>query len=151
MASRSIFTIEDYSAEKSSFAVAGVAASSANYDAQQTLLIALADAVEDLIIGALRKREYVASVAFPNTGDVTNAFAQRELKWLITYSDDVTGKLQQCEIAAPDLSLLVAGSDLLDLAGTEGAAFVTAFEAFVKSDAGNAVTVQSGRVVGRNL
>jgi len=151
MPSRTNFRIMDYSGEASNFRLAGANVSSANYDAQQVLVIALSDAIEDLIIGQLAERAFTSSVAEPNTVAPTNPFAQRELKWLVTYQDATTGDLQQCEIAAPDLSLLVPGSDLLDLAGTEGAAFVDAFEAFVQSAAGNAVTVQTVRLVGRNI
>lgn len=151
MASRTIYTIEDASGERSSFRVAGVTISSANYDAQQVLVQALSDALEDMILGALRKREFVSSVTIPNSGVVDNNFAQRENKWLVTYTDTTTAKKQQAEIACPDLDLLVAGSDLMDIGGTEGVAFVTAFEAVVKSENGNAVTVDSIRYVGRNL
>lgn len=151
MASRTNFTITDYGQERSSFAVVGADISSANYDAQQVEVIALSDAVEDIIIGQLTKREFTASVAFPDTAPVTNQFAQRELKWFVTYSDTVTGKLQSVEIATPDLALLVAGSDLMNVSAGAGAAFVTAFEAFVLSADGNPVTVESVRLVGRNL
>lgn len=152
MASSTNFRITDFSNENSSFRVAGAAISSANYDAQQTAVIALSDAIEAIIIGQLAERRFTSSVAQPNTVAPTNAFAQRELKWLVTYSDDVTGDLQQAEIATPDLDQLVAGSDVMDTGtGTPGEDFVTAFEAFVKSAAGNAVSVISIRLVGRNI
>lgn len=151
MPSSTNFRIVDTSGENSSFRVAGADVSSANYDAQQTQVIALSDAIEGLIIGQLAERRFTSSVAFPDTVAPSDPYAQRELKWLITYSDDVTGDLQQIEVATPDLSLLVPGSDVLDLASTEGAAFVTAFETFARSKDGNAVTVVGGRLVGRNI
>jgi len=151
MASRVTFTILDYSNEQSSFAVNGESVSSANYDAQQTEAIALSDAVEAISIGTLSKREFTSSIAFPEAGLPTSQYAQRELKWFVRYSDDVNGLKQSCEIAAPDLTLLVAGTDLMNTAAGAGAAFVTAFEAFVKSSDGNAVSVDSVQLVGRKL
>jgi len=151
MPSRTNFRITDYSAESSNFRVAGVDVSSANYDAQQTQVIALSNAVEGIIIGQLAERAFTSSVAQPDTVAPTDPFAQRELKWLVTYTDDTTGDLQQVEIATPDLALLVAGSDLMNVAAGAGATFVTAFEAFVRSADGNAVSVVSIRLVGRNI
>lgn len=151
MASRSTFSITDFSREVSTFQVNGINVSSANYDAQQTQLIALSDAVIGISIGTVTKREFVSSIAFPESGTPSNAFAQREMKWFVTYSDTVTGLLQSSEIACPDLALLVANTDLMDLTLAASAAFVTAFEAFVRSSDGNPVNVESVRVVGRNL
>lgn len=151
MASRVNFTVTDYTRESSNFAVNGISISSANYDAQITAAIALSAAIEGLIIGQLAKREVVASIAFPQTSTPTDPFAQREMKWLVVYQDDTTSKLQSLEIACPDLALLTPNTDLLNLASTEGAAFVTAFESFVRSSDGNTVSVVSARLVGRNL
>lgn len=151
MPSSTNFKIIDYSGESSSFRVAGTTISSANYDAQQTEVIALSDAIENIIIGQLAERRFTSSVAEPNTVAPTNQFAQRELKWLVTYTDDVLGDVMQCEIATPDLALLVAGSDLMNTSAGAGAAFVTAFEAFVTGKTGNAVSVVSVRLVGRNI
>jgi len=151
MASRVNFTITDYTRESSNFSVNGINVSSANYDAQQTQAIALSDAIEGLSIGQVAKREFISSIAFPETATPTDPFAQREMKWLVVYQDDTTSKLQSMEIACPDLALLVPNTDLLDLTSTEGAAFVTAFEAFARSSDGNPVSVVSARLVGRNL
>jgi len=84
----------------------------------------------------------------------TSPYAQRELKWLVTYSGNTSGKKFTIEIACPDVTdNVVPNTDLADLASTDWAAFVTAFEAYVKSpDNGTeAVTVLSARVVGRNI
>lgn len=151
MPSRLTHTILDYSNEQSAFGVEGETVSSANYDAQLTEAIALTNAIVGIVIGTVAERKFLASVASPESGLPASQYAQRELKWLVTYSDDVTGDIQQCEIACPDLTLLVAGSDLMNLAGAPGLAFVAAFEAFVKSRSGNAVSVDSVRLVGRKI
>lgn len=151
MASRLTHTILDYSNEQSAFGVEGVTVSSANYDAQLTEAIALTTAIQGIVIGTVAERKFLASVANPESGLPASQYAQRELKWLVTYSDTVNGDIQQCEIACPDLTLLVAGSDLMNLAGAPGLAFVAAFEDFVISKSGNAVNVDSIRLVGRKI
>lgn len=85
------------------------------------------------------------------SGKATDALAHREIKYLVRYSDNVTGKIYRAEIPCADLSLLDGDTDFLSLSSTEGAAFVTAFEANCLSEVGNAVTVQSIQFVGRNL
>jgi len=151
MASRLTHTILDYSGESSAFGVAGVSVSSANYDGQITEAIALTTAIEGIVLGTVAERKFLASVAEPESGLPASQYAQRELKWLVSYSDTVNGDVQQCEIACPDLTLLVAGSDLMNLAGAPGLAFIAAFEAFVRSKSGNTVNVDSVRLVGRNI
>jgi hypothetical protein len=81
-------------------------------------------------------------------------YAQRELKWLITYQGDSSGKLFSIEIACPDITdNIVPATDLADLASTDWAAWVTAFEDFARSpdDLAETVTVVSARLVGRNI
>lgn len=151
MASRLTHTILDYSNEQAAFGVAGVSVSSANYDAQITKAIALTSAIQGIVIGTVAERKFLASVANPESGLPASQYAQREMKWLVTYTDDVTGTVQQCEIACPDLTLLVAGSDLMNLAGAPGLAFVAAFEDFARSAVGNTVAVVSVRLVGRKI
>lgn len=151
MPSRVIFTVEDYSGESSSFGVEGIDVDSANYDAQQTEAIALSTAVANVSIGTLAERKFVASIANPESGQPASQYAQRELKWLVTYVDTVTGDLQQSEIPCPDLTLLVAGTDLMNTAAGAGAALKTAWDAFVQSKAGNAVSLTTARLVGRNI
>lgn len=85
------------------------------------------------------------------SGPATSALAQRENKWLVRATDDVNGKYVQFEIPCADLTLLSGGTDVLDLSGTEAAAFVTAAEANILSQDGNAISIESIQFVGRNL
>ena len=81
--------------------------------------------------------------------NITNPEAQRENKWLVRYHD-TAGALYSIEIPTAKLSLLDAGTEFLDLTGTEAAAFVTAFQAGAVSPTdGSAVTVDSIQFVGR--
>jgi len=153
MATLNTIQITDYSNEKSSFGVVSVTANAGNLAAQQTLAAALVGAVEDLTIGEVTKQQ-MALVILDAPAIPTSPFAQRELKWLVQYQGDTSGKLFSTEIAAPDITDNVApNTDIADLSSTDWAAFVTAFEAYVKSpDNGTeAVTVIGARVVGRNI
>jgi len=153
MATTNNFQITDYSNEKSNFSVTSITANAGNLAAQQTAAAALAGAVEDLTIGELTKQTQnliiLDSPAIP-----TSPYAQRELKWLVQYQGDSSGKMFSVEIAAPDITdNVVENTDIADLASTDWAAFVTAFESYVRSpDNGTeTVTVIGARLVGRNI
>jgi len=147
------FQITDYSNEKSTFSVNGVTVNAGNFAAQATLAAALAGAVEDLSIGELTKQITVVPVV-DTPAIPTNPYAQREMKWLVRYSGDVSGKLFSIEIAAPDITdNVVPNTDVADITSTDWVAFVTAFEAYAKSPDDNteSVTVVDARLVGRNI
>ena len=117
------------------------------------MLDAVADAVANLSIGVLSKETY-GILLIDAPGIATNPYAQRELKWLVQYQGNTSGKLFSIEIAAPDVTdNVVVNSDVADLTSTDWAAFKTAFEAYAKSpDNGTeAVTVIGAMLVGRNL
>jgi len=147
------FQITDYSNEKSNFGVNSTVLTAGNFAAQQTLAAALATAIEDLTIGELTKQ--VALVPVIDTPAIpTDPYAQRELKWLVRYQGDSSGKMFSIEIAAPDITgNVVPNTDVADITSADWAAFVTAFEAYAKSpdDVAETVTVIDARVVGRNI
>lgn len=153
MPTQNTFQITDYSDEKSTFAVLSVTGNAGNLTAQEGLAAALHDAVEDLTIGALTKQSY--SILLVDTPAIpTNPYAQREMKWLVKYVGNTSGKAFSIEIAAPDITdNVVINSDVADLGSTDWLAFKSAFEGYVKSpDNGTeAVTVVSARLVGRNI
>jgi len=153
MPSRTTFSIQDYSKEMSSFGVVSVTGTAANLTAQLALAAALSSAVENLTIGHLDKYAYQIPV-LDNPITPSNIYAQREMKWLVTYTGNTSGKSFSVEIAAPDLTgNVIPNTDMGNLTSTDWAAFVTAFQNYARSpDNGTeAVTVQSVRVVGRNL
>lgn len=153
MATRNQFQIRDYSNELSSFAVTSVTGNAGNLTAQLALQAALSSAVENLSIGHLDKYTYVIEgLNSPITP--TNVYAQREMKWLVSYMGDTSGKLFQIEIACPNMTDNVApNSDLADLTSTDWVAFIAAFEDYARSpDNGTeTVTVTAARLVGRNI
>jgi len=153
MATGNQFQITDYSNEKSSFGVTSITANAGNLAAQQTAAAALFAAIEDLSIGELTKQS-MNLIIYDTPAIPTSPYAQRELKWLVQYQGDSSGKLFSVEIAAPDITdNVVVNTDVADLASTDWAAFVTAFESYVRSpDNGTeTVTVIGARLVGRNI
>lgn len=81
----------------------------------------------------------------------TDPQAQREKKWLVRYQDTTNFAIYRVEIPGADLSIgLIPGTDLLDLTGTEAAAFVSAFEALAQSPEGHSVNVLDITYVGRS-
>lgn len=76
----------------------------------------------------------------------------REDKMMATYQDNVTLALYQVELPTRDNTLaVVPGTDYYNLAVAPWANFKTKFEAFVVSPDGNAVTLISVKLVGRNV
>jgi len=153
MATQNTIQITDYSNEKSSFGVVSVTGNAGNLTAQEGLAAALTAAVANLTIGVVSKHQYgITLIDAP--GIPTNPYAQREMKWLVQYQGNTSGKIFSTEIAAPDVTdNVVANSDVADLGSVDWLAFVSAFEAYVKSpDNGTeAVTVVKAKLVGRNL
>lgn len=84
------------------------------------------------------------------TGLPAAADAQREWAVRCQYQDDVTGRFYRFDIPAPIDALVQDGTDLIDATEALWVAFKTAFEANCVSPDGNAVTLVSGRIVGRH-
>jgi len=152
MASKVTFGFLDYDSEKSSFSVEGVDLTAANLVAQLALIAALQAATVAITIGTNSDETVLLSREVISSTPPANPFAQRETKWLVTYSDDVTGDIHQAEIPTADLSNLTTNGGFLDTSpGSQGEDFVTAFESFVRGEGVNAVTVTNVRHIGRNL
>lgn len=150
----SIFTlnVNDHDNEKSPATFRGVDLTAVNFDAQATLRATLEAAVAAIIIGNINTRQVLALRENVTPGLPASPFAQRETKWLVTYSDNVTGDEYQLELPTADLSNKAGNTALMDVApASQGADFVAAFEAFHLSPLGNAVTFIEARHVGRNI
>lgn len=144
-------TYIDYSMERSTAGFRGVTLTAANFDAQATLMNSLVGATQAIVLGTKVKDQRIAVVTTFTETKPTSPFAQRENKWLVRYTDNVTPNGNgSMEIPAPDLQFLNNEGTFLDLTTTEGAAFETAFNAFQRSRLGNAVTLVSVQYVGRN-
>lgn len=78
-------------------------------------------------------------------------FAQRELGLLIEYQDNVTTGKYRITIPGPDWATIgLQGTDLVNTDAADWVTLRTALQTVAVSPLGNAITVLSGRLVGRN-
>ena len=143
-------TINDFGAESSNVRVTAAAITAANHDAQVAAMTSFFDAMVAITEGLKVRQEYgnFDQILDGQTG-ASSKSAQRERKWLVRYHD--ANQSWRLEIPCADLQYLDDNNkEYLDLASTEGAAFKSAFEAFVLSPDGLATTVDSVQHVGRN-
>lgn len=146
MGKRMTYSIKDYSGENTAVQCY-IADSVADLAATATLRTA----IETISRGRPQRAE-VSEFELLQSGPATDADANRELKVLIGYTDNLTGKLYTFTIPcvlASDFTR-IAGTDFVDITATPLAGFVTAFEAVGASEFGNAVSVQYAKIVGRN-
>lgn len=136
----------DYSNEKSTTGVyVGDAITTEN-------ATTFADAIAGVSIGTRGDAAVLRRVVV-DAGSVTppvNKFAQRELKFLCRYTDNVNGKEYSFTIPCADADLVVGNTDMIDLAAGDGLALKTAFDTYALSELGNAVTLNSVQLIGRS-
>lgn len=151
MASLLKLSFVDHDDEKSNVAFNMPDVNAGNFTAQDTAMDTVRNAVEGVLITNLAKEERVFEVVDTGAGLPANGFAQRETKWLVSYQDDVTGKKSTRELPGADLALLVSNEQVMEIASGAGQTLVTALEAEIISDEGNAITVLKITHVGRNI
>lgn len=161
------YQIEDHSIEKTSLTINIGGITAINYTAKHAAIDALGDALVVILAGKLRQTS-VNERFVQDTDAVTDANAQRERKWLITYLDTQAelavgvgnagyGNYYNNEVGAVDTSdgtdsYVIAGTDLIDLTHPDVVDFITAFEAIAQSPTGGAQnSVRKITMVGRNL
>lgn len=150
MPARLVLTYLDYGGEKSVIEFKGASMGAANFDAQVTLQDALETALLPFTLGTKHKRSRVASEVVLSSSLPVSVYAQRESKWLIRYHDNVTGKKYRTEIPTADLTQLDVNQGIVSPSDPQFVALKAAFEAYVLSEAGNAVIMDSVTHVGRN-
>lgn len=145
--------MRDYGNEASvsTFTVATLTA--ANFDAQATLRGALQSAILGIsAVDMLAKIELGNTILNTVVGD-DNPLAQRENKWLVQYHETAAPAVKgTVTIPCADLAQLDPNDRAHAEIGDAGVvdAFVAAFEAYVLSENGNAVTIDEITFVGRN-
>lgn len=136
----------DYDGQKRQYSFPTDVVTAANHDAQKTLHDALLAAIVSVTLGNLDFEEYVADresirpIVLPAV-----ASAQINIEWVVTYVDDVDGTVANVRIPTADITdttLFMPASNLWDPTDAAWVAFVSAFEAYVLSEAGNAVSIQ---------
>jgi len=152
-------SIRDYAAEAANAELSGVAVPSYQIDAANlaTWLTGWGDlktALGAITLGVQAHERVTIYDTVLDPSVPTNPFAQRELKLLVRYQGDTTGRKRSFEVPCPDLAALtLTGKDNVLLAdGGVMAAFVTAWEAVARmpDDDSETVSITGAEVVGRN-
>jgi len=143
--------LKDYDGENTTLRVAINEINAGNIADIVTQTANFGAALNDITLGSLQALRY-GNETISASPPPADPYAQRELAWLVRYTDNSTGKRQHMTIGTADPTMLDANNrGFADPDKTEVAAFIDAFEAMVVSDAGNAVTVESIQLVGRNI
>lgn len=134
-------TFLDRDNEASTVSMHGTALSAGNFAAEDTKADALIAAIEDVTLMVLSKDSRIAVETKFAPSLPTGVYAQRGIKWLVRCTD-TNGNPVTFHIPGANLALagILVGENM-DLTSTEGAALVTAIEAYVKSNDGEAVVV----------
>ena len=122
-----------------------------NITAQLALAATFQASIEAISTGNPGTVEIVATTDEVAKTPSSEPVAQRENKWLISFTDDVTGLGGSFTVPCYTPSLLGADGEFMDSGAAEYTALVAATEAYVKSNTGNAVTVTSVRFSARNI
>lgn len=154
MGGKAIFQLKDYSDENSSSTIHVGDITAVSLPGFLTQFGALRTAIEGITLGVVSREQWVGDDTLLSSTPPSDPNAQREVKWLVRYTGDTSGKAYQLEIATAELAggHLLPNSDFADLAETDMAAFVTAFEDIARTpdDDTELVTVVSIQFVGRN-
>lgn len=146
------FSVRDFSQERSAVDFAIVDLTAGNIAANLTAFAAVQTAIDNVTLGTIASRRLVAVDEIVSSVIPANPFAQRELKWLVRYTDSVNGKSGSLEIPTADpTGILVAGTDRMDLTEPTPTALVTALEANARTVDGNTFNITGIFLVGRNL
>jgi len=152
MAGKATLTFADYDGEKSSVSFSTATVGAGNIVAVGAAIDQFLTDIGNVTLGVNVKDVRVYSDTGSGSGQAASPNAQREMKWLCSYTDDITGAAQRMEIPCPLLSANTLGAGgLWNSADALWVAFKSAFENVVVSSAGNAVTLAEVRLVGRNI
>jgi hypothetical protein len=148
----STFTLRDYDKELGTVTIHNGAITSVSIAGFLTAFGALRSAIDTITNGVVAKEMWVGDNTILSNSIPTGETVQRENKWLVVYEGDTSKKKFQVELPTADpTGRLLTNTNQADLADTDIAAFVTAFEAIARSpdDDTETVTVLEIRYVQR--
>lgn len=155
MPSKIQFSYRDYSDEASNVEFTLAQGTAANFDALVAQKDAIRTALQGVTLGNIEYERFIAQVNDVDNGPAGTPSAQREMKWLLEFVDDVNGGRFTREIPTADIvtaGLLVANTDLADLSAAAWVAVKAAVDGIIRNNAtGNTGTLVAARLVGRNL
>lgn len=150
-----VLTIRDYSKELSRFTVNYTGVTAVNIGDILSQWGALKTATQNVILGVQANEQLVLDNTKLSAAVPASPFAQRELKLLVNYVGNTSGKPFQLEIPTPDLAALTLNNtdEVVIADGGVMAAWVAAFETIAKSPDSDVetVTVTSAFIRGRNI
>lgn len=146
------FSILDYSEEISSFRFNFGAITAISLPGFLTDFGALRTALGNIITGTIQKEAWTGDSTVLSNVPPADPNAQVELKFLLSYEGDTSKKKFRSEIPTPDTSKILPGTDEVDMADADIAAYVTALETIGRSPDSDTetITVLGMRLVGRN-
>jgi hypothetical protein len=123
-----------------------------NIVAQSTAAANLATATDNMSLGA-RVKTLLGNLTTTVAALPTNNNALRSRKFAVSYHDTTTGDKYTTQIPISNNAAVTMepGTKLVDLTIDPAAAYVTAFNAFVASEDGNAVLIDQIRATGRHI
>lgn len=154
MAGKIILRYKDYANQQSNFEIFIVTLSAANIAAQETAMQTLITAAADIGLGVLQASTLVADSDDLSALKASSPAARRETKWLLTFKDNVDFHTETKEFPMVDTTnaaLFGTDGEAADLTAAEWVAFKSAVEAVYRTNTGHSATLDSARLVGRNL
>ncbi len=161
------FGFLDHGGESSTMSIQTGAITAVSLPGTLTQIGDLRTAIDAITLGTISKEALKVFDTKLANALPADANAQRERKWLVRYEDNLPffddpvnaipnegfGKVFTFEIPTADIANanLLPNTDQANLADTQIAAFVTAFEAIARSPYGGTVNVLGLTAVGRNL
>ena len=145
----------DYGGEKSSFSILTPEMTAGNFATVKANQQGVMNAVVNLSRGYWIKKTHTALVDGLYQSFNTDPLSVRENKWLVVYQDDVTGKQYRVEIPCARVDTggngrILPNSEMANFSSSFWVSFIEQFELAAVSPLGNAVSVVSAKVVGRN-
>lgn len=146
------FTLIDFSNEPSTMSFYFGEITAVSIAGFLTEFGAFRDAVDDITIGALAADAWYGDRTKYDATPPADVNAQRERKFLVQFQGASSFSKYTMEVPTADFTgRLIDDTDLVNLANTEIAAFITAFETLCRTIDGEAVEVLQIIGVGRNL
>lgn len=148
------WTLRDYSGESSGVTIYNGDITAVSLPGFLTAVGTGRAAIEGITLGIVAKEQWVGDNTVLSAESPTNVFAQRELKWLVRYHDDVTQDKAKLEIPTADpTGVMLPASDFADLTVEPMLTFVNWFQGFARhpDNSVNAVVIDSIQLVGRNI
>lgn len=144
---RVVFNILDSDSDRQqvSFETVDAALDGSDYGSTVTDVTDLHSALAGIILGNIGPISWQSYESGSTPAPPANNFAQTNIQWIVEFEDTVTGQIRTTRVGTADLTLATVmynNAPALNLASTEGAAFVSAFEALV-TNGGNPVEVRA--------